>query len=100
MLSEQQKAFARILELVEEAGNVSKKERMRRYGLWRPLVLNSAQFRQIQAPLPEDLARLYAFGAYSSRSEKLSSMMSDPASRISCAVWYPHETPMPQAPAR
>lgn len=29
MLSEQQKAFARILDLVEEAGNVSKKERMR-----------------------------------------------------------------------
>ena len=99
MLSEQQKAFARILDLVEEAGSVSKSE-CARCGLWRPLVLNSAQFRQIQAPLPEDLARLYAFGAYSNRSEKLSSMMSDPASRISCAVWYPHETPMPQAPAR
>lgn len=99
MLSEQQKAFARILDLVEEAGSVSKSE-CALYGLWKRLALNSAQFRQIQAPLPEDLARLYAFGAYSSRSEKLSSMMSDPASRISCAVWYPHETPMPLAPAR
>ena len=85
MLSEQQKAFARILDLVEEAGSVSKSE-CTLYGLWRPLVLNSAQFRQIQAPLPEDLARLYASGAYFNRSEKLSSMMSDPASRISCAV--------------
>ena len=86
MLSEQQKAFARILELVEEAGSVSKSE-CALYGLWKQLALNSAQSQQIQAPLPEDLARLYAFGAYSNRSEKVSSMMSDPASRISCAVW-------------
>ena len=44
MLSEQQKAFARILDLVEEAGSVSKSE-CTLYGLWRPLVLNSAQFQ-------------------------------------------------------
>ena len=45
MLSEQQKAFARILDLVEEAGNVSKKSECARYGLWKRLVLNSAQFQ-------------------------------------------------------
>ena len=44
MLSEQQKAFARILDLVEEAGSVSKSE-CALYGLWKRLVLNSAQFQ-------------------------------------------------------
>lgn len=44
MLSEQQKAFARILDLVEEAGSVSKSE-CALYGLWKRLALNSAQFQ-------------------------------------------------------